>query len=88
MLSRTWRTLSKFYFDNFCFLVVIDSNSGAGFLLFCYIADARVIKRSGGWVGSGRVGGRGLGVGVPEDARALVHVGLRFRALGVVGFRV
>ncbi|OLP94399.1 hypothetical protein AK812_SmicGene23592 [Symbiodinium microadriaticum] len=29
---------------------MIDSNSGTGFLLFYNIAEARLIKRSGGWV--------------------------------------
>ena len=36
---------------------MIDLNSGTGFLLFYNIAEARLIKRSGGWVAGWRLGG-------------------------------
>ena len=63
---------------------MIDSNSGAGFLLFHNIAEARVIKRSGGWAGGWGVS-EWVGLGVPEDVWGLVHVGFGFRGSG---FRV
>ena len=57
---------------------MIDSISGAGFLLLYNIAEARVMKRSGGWVG----------VGMPVDA-GFSAFGFRvqgFRSYGVQDF--